>query len=44
MAELRERPYSQFNFRVSWDGLDENSAQAGFQEIAGLVDRVHVKP
>ena len=37
MAEQRlDRPYSQFNFRVSWDDLDENSAQAGFQEISGL--------
>lgn len=36
MATERERPYSQFNFRVSWDGLDENSVHAGFQEISGL--------
>lgn len=36
MATERERPYSQFNFRVSWDGLDENSFQAGFQEVSGL--------
>lgn len=36
MAEERNRPYSQFNFRVSWDGLDENSVQAGFQEVSGL--------
>ena len=36
MATERERPYSQFNFRVSWDGLDENSVQAGFQEVSGL--------
>ena len=36
MAEERERPYSQFNFRVSWDGLDENSVQAGFQEVSGI--------
>lgn len=37
MATQRlDRPYSQFNFRVSWDGLDEESAQAGFQEVSGL--------
>ncbi|MBK1704702.1 phage tail protein [Halochromatium glycolicum] len=35
-TERLDRPYSQFNFRVSWDGLDENSAQAGFQEVSGL--------
>ena len=32
----RKRPYSQFNFRVGWDGLDENSEWAGFQEVSGL--------
>jgi phage tail-like protein len=36
MAEFRERPYSQFNFLVSWDSLDAGSAQAGFQEVSGL--------
>ena len=36
MATERERPYSQFNYRVSWDGLAENSVQAGFQEVSGL--------
>lgn len=36
MATERNRPYSQFNFRVSWDGLDETSIQAGFQEVSGL--------
>lgn len=36
MAELRNRPYSQFNYQVSWDGLDAKSVQAGFQEISGL--------
>ena len=35
-TERLDRPYSQFNFRVSWDGLDENSPQAGFQEVSGL--------
>lgn len=36
MAEFRERPYQRFNFLVSWDGLDENSVQAGFMEVTGL--------
>lgn len=36
MATERNRPYSQLNFRVSWDGLDESSVQAGFQEVTGL--------
>lgn len=35
-TERLDRPYSQFNFRVSWDDLDEMSAQAGFQEVSGL--------
>lgn len=33
---MREVPYAQFNFTVSWDGLDANSVNAGFQEVAGL--------
>lgn len=44
MATLRNRPYSQFNFQVSWgpapnsDGetMAENTVQAGFQEVSGL--------
>ena len=36
MATQRDYPYSQFNFRVSWDGLDEQTVQAGFQEVSGL--------
>ncbi len=36
MATYRERPYSQFNYQVSWDGLDPDSVQAGFQEVSGL--------
>jgi phage tail-like protein len=40
----RDRPYSQFNFRVSWepasgsegDPLSELSVEAGFQEVSGL--------
>lgn len=36
MATARDIPYSQFNFRVSWDGLNERSVEAGFQEASGL--------
>lgn len=44
MATERNRPYSQFNFRVSWipatgsegEPLGEETVQAGFQEVSGL--------
>ncbi len=36
MAELRERPYSQFNFTVNLGTGDVESVQAGFQEVSGL--------
>lgn len=44
MAIQRNRPYSQFNFRVSWqpasdnegDNLAEDTVEAGFQEVSGL--------
>ena len=36
MATKRDYPYSQFNFRVSWDGLGERTVEAGFQEVSGL--------
>lgn len=36
MATPRDIPYSQFNFRVSWDGLNEQTVEAGFQEVSGL--------
>lgn len=44
MAIKRNRPYSQFNFRVSWqpasgndgDNLPEDTVEAGFQEVSGL--------
>ena len=36
MAELRERPYSQFNFTVNLGTGDVDSVQAGFQEVSGL--------
>ena len=35
MAEFRERPYSQFNFLISWDGLDGSSVNAGFRDPWG---------
>ena len=36
MAFKRDHPFSQFNFRVSWDGLNEKQVEAGFQEVSGL--------
>jgi phage tail-like protein len=36
MAEFRERPYSQFNFLVSFDQSDPNTPEGGFQEVTGL--------
>ena len=37
MATKRERPYSQFNFRVELGHrLDEETVEAGFQEVSGL--------
>jgi len=36
MAELRERPYSQFNFTVNLGTGDTDSVQAGFQEVSGM--------
>ena len=50
MAELRNRPYSQFNFQVSWapasgsegETLDESSVQAGFQEVSGMGTEITV--
>ena len=44
MAEERARPYSNFNFRVSWapatdnegDTLAEETVHAAFQEVSGL--------
>ncbi len=44
MATERDRPYSQFNFRVSWipatdnggETLEEETVNAGFQEVSGL--------
>lgn len=42
MATFRERPYSQFNYQVSWDDLAEDSVQAGFQEVSGLGMEINV--
>ncbi len=42
MATERDRPYSQFNFQVTWDGLDQNSVRAGFQEVTGLGMEINV--
>ncbi len=36
MAELRDRPYSQFNFLVDLATGDTDSVLAGFQEVSGL--------
>jgi phage tail-like protein len=37
MAEQRDNPYGNFNFRVTIDRFgDPNSVQAGFQEVSGL--------
>jgi phage tail-like protein len=37
MAVVRDRPYSQFNFRVNIaGGPDEEDFRAGFQEVSGL--------
>jgi phage tail-like protein len=36
MAELRERPYSQFNYLVDLGTGDVDSPHAGFQEVTGL--------
>ena len=36
MAVERDRPYSQFNFQVSFDQSDPDTPQGGFQEISGL--------
>ena len=44
MAELRDRPYSAFNFLVKLgDDGDPASVQAGFQEVSGLGIEVTVQ-
>lgn len=44
MATLRDRPYSQFNFRVSLgtNAPGPDDFKAGFQEVAGLSMEIHV--
>lgn len=42
MAELRERPYSQFNFTVNLGTGDTDSVQAGFQEVSGLGMEINI--
>jgi phage tail-like protein len=42
MAVIRERPYGRFNFLLSWDGLDDQSVQAGFMEVTGLGLQIEV--
>jgi phage tail-like protein len=43
MAVFRDRPYSQFNFRVDLGGdVDPGDFKAGFQEVTGLGMEVHV--
>lgn len=36
MPPERERPYSQFNFRVEFRGWSGQDIEAGFQEVSGL--------
>ena len=36
MAELRERPYVQFNFLVDLGTGNTDGAEAGFQEVSGI--------
>lgn len=42
MAVHRDRPYSQFNFRVKIGGDDGTGTDAGFQEVSGLGTEIHV--
>src|SRR5712692_7827371 len=42
MATLRDRPYSQFNFRVKIANDNGDGTNAGFQEVSGLGTEVHV--
>lgn len=36
MATPRDIPVPAFNFTLQWDGLDERSIEASFQEVSGL--------
>lgn len=42
MAELRDTPYSVFNYLVDFEDGDETSVQAGFSEVSGLNAEVSV--
>ncbi len=42
MAEKRDRPYSQFNFRVKIGGDTGEGTEAGFQEVSGLGTEIHL--
>jgi phage tail-like protein len=42
MAELRERPYSQFNYLVNLGTGDTASIQAGFSEVSGIGFEINV--
>ncbi len=42
MAVQRDRPYSQFNFRVKIGNDNGEGTNAGFQEVSGLGTEVHV--
>src|SRR4029077_1750396 len=42
MAVQRDRPYSQFNFRVKIDKDNGEGVNAGFQEINGLGTEIHL--
>ena len=42
MAVLRDRPYGQFNFLVSIEGIDPKSVQGGFMEVSGLGTEIEV--
>jgi phage tail-like protein len=42
MAVQRDRPYSQFNFRVKIDSDNGENVNAGFQEVGGLGTEIHM--
>jgi phage tail-like protein len=42
MAEPRDRPYSQFNFKVKIGTDNGDGVNAGFQEVSGLGTEIHV--
>lgn len=42
MARPKNYPYSQFNFLVSWNDIQGDTVEAGFQEVSGLNLEVNV--